>query len=238
MVNKACKPVLILSYLPTVPTEQPTLYIKWLGFPESTKLFSYVPTLYLLCPLPGELLFLLRDPLQIPPALWRVPQLRLLQNCCSFLCAPEMLWIQPVRQHVDQEFNDLQFNDLFPYLPSHWAGRATRSKTHILLPWTYTGLEKQFIKFLKLEEGPAVGAGCRREAVKGWTFKTLGLVTADLNLCWTQSASEKHFHHKALFPPRFLNTSPYQFESCSLFLSQKEFPFKQKLFRHFQDMKC
>lgn len=166
------------------------------------------------------------------------PTLCLLQNCCSFLCAPEMLWIQPVRQHVDQVCNDLQFNDLFPYLPSHWAGRATRSKTHILLPWTYTGLEKQFIKFLKLEEGPAVGAGCRREAVKGWTFKTLGLVTADLNLCWTQSASEKHFHHKALFPPRFLNTSPYQFESCSLFLSQKEFPFKQKLFRHFQDMKC
>lgn len=50
-------------------------YIKWLGFPESTKLFLYVPTLYLLCPLPGELLFILRDPLQIPPALWRVPQL-------------------------------------------------------------------------------------------------------------------------------------------------------------------
>lgn len=92
------------------------------------------------------------------------PTLHLLQNCCSFLCAPEILWIQPVRQHVAQVFNDLQFNDLFPYLPSHWTGRATRSWRHILLPWTYTGLEKQFIKFLKLEEGPAVGAGCRREA--------------------------------------------------------------------------
>lgn len=48
----------------------------------------------------------------------------------------------------------------------------------------------------------------------------------------------KHFHHRCLFPPSFLKTSPYQFESCRLFLSQKEFPFKQKLFRHFQDMKC
>lgn len=126
------------------------------------------------------------------------PTLHLLQNCCSFLCAPEILWRQPARQHVDQVFNDLQFNDLFPYLPSHWTGRTTRSRTHILLPWTYTGLEKQFIKFLKLEEGPAVGGGCRQEArrrkeLKGWTFKTLWLVTMDLNLPWTQSASEKHF---------------------------------------------
>lgn len=47
----------------------------------------------------------------------------------------------------------------------------------------------------------------------------------------------RSLYHKALFPPRFLKTSPYQFESCRLFLSQKEFPFKQKLFRHFQDMK-
>lgn len=81
--------------------------------------------------------------------------------------------------------------------------------------------------------------GCEgKEGVDGWTFKTLWLVTLDLNFGLTQLATEKAFSSQILFPPSFLKTSPYQFESCKRFLSQKEFPFKQKLFRHFQDMKC
>lgn len=70
VVNKACKPFLILSDLPTLPQSNLlSNYLQWLGFPESTKLFLYIPTLYLLCPLPGELLFILRDPMPISPAL-------------------------------------------------------------------------------------------------------------------------------------------------------------------------
>jgi hypothetical protein len=49
------------------------------------------------------------------------------------------------------------------------------------LPRTCTGLENQFIKFLKLEEELDVGdvsPGCTdrkggKEGVNGWTFKTL-----------------------------------------------------------------
>lgn len=70
VVNKACKPFPILSDLPTLPQSNLlSNYLQWLGFPESTKLFLYIPTLYLLCPLPGELLLILRDPLPISPAL-------------------------------------------------------------------------------------------------------------------------------------------------------------------------
>lgn len=135
------------------------------------------------------------------------------------------------------------------FLPTQLGDGSHRSRMPILLPWTpctRTGLEKQLIQVSQIGGRTSCGTWFPRmqtgsqekKGVRGWAFKTLRLVTVDLNLQWAQLASEKHFHHKALFPPCFLKTLPYQFESCRLFLSQKEFPFKQKLFRHFQDMKC
>lgn len=74
--------------------------------------------------------------------------------------------------------------------------------------------------------------------VKGWSFKTLGLVNMDLNFCLTQLASEKP-SLQSLTSSKFSKNIALSVWILQV-LSQPKgiFPFKQKLFRHFQDMKC
>lgn len=249
VICQARKPLMILWYLPRLPIEHPTLKLhkttsdsqdqSWL-FTRSYSVPA-VPTAWW-TPMHTSEPFV-----NITCSSMKCsPTLHPFQICHSILFATDILWTQlsckTCIRHL-MPYNSMTC--LYIFLPT-LLGKP-QVKNAYPLPRTCTCLDKQLVRFLELEEGPAmweVSPGCTqtgcegKEGVNGWTFKTLWLVTLDLNFILTQLATEKAFSSQILFPPSFLKTSPYQFESCKLFLSQKEFPFKQKLFRHFQDTKC